>query len=102
MMVFVNQQEGEMSLRGDIGFAHVASLLKECKCLLAQYRNGQQVQINFAQAKHLDGSIIALMISLLRHAKSLGIKVNYTHVPDHVLRISELYGVRSILPIVVS
>ncbi len=102
MMVLVNQQEGEMSLCGDIGFTQVVVLLRECQGLLAQYRNGQHVHINFAQVKQLDGSIIALMISLLRHAKSLGIKVNYTHVPDHVLRISELYGVRSILPIVVS
>lgn len=93
---FANDQ---LHIEGDIGFANVETCLSNIESLLTTQKSGI-VRINFAHVKHLDGSIIALMTSLLRHVKSLGIKVKYLNVPDHILRISELYGVRALLPIV--
>ena len=99
MATCINQQGEQIELQGEVGFVNVESLLKDLKALLSQHSNGH-IYINFSKVRHLDASIIGLMISLLRHAKSLGIKVSYVNVPDHILRISELYGVRNILPIV--
>jgi ABC-type transporter Mla MlaB component len=100
MNIQIDQQENQLSVSGDIGFSNVESCLKDL-CKIIQECRSTQVRVNFEQAKHQDGSIIALMTSLLRRAKALGIKVTYISVPAHILRISELYGVRNILPIVV-
>lgn len=98
MTVQIEQREGLLHIEGEVGFANVESCLRDVESLLAAQKSSI-VKINFSQVKHLDGSIIALMTSLLRRSKSLGIKVEYLNVPDHILRISELYGVKALLPL---
>lgn len=97
-MATVSHQNHAIELTGQVGFANVDDCLGDILNIF-QGHHAQHYQVNLAQVEHLDGSIIALLISLLRHAKSLGIKVDYLNVPDHILRVSELYGVRNILPL---
>jgi ABC-type transporter Mla MlaB component len=99
-MATIERHNDQLSIIGEVGFKNVEACLSDVLVQVHEHKN-KSLNVNFEQVKHLDGSIVALMISLLRHAKSLGIKVNYFNVPMHILRVSELYGVRSILPIVV-
>lgn len=98
MTVQIEQKDGQLHIEGEVGFANVESCLGRLQSLLMAQKY-TIAKVNFSQVKHLDGSIIALMTSLLRHTKSLGIKVEYLNVPDHILRISELYGVKALLPL---
>lgn len=99
-MVTVLEQNDQLCIAGKVGFDNVEACLSDVLALVERHNN-KTLNVNFEQVEHLDGSIVALMISLLRRAKSLGIKVNYFNVPLHILRVSELYGVRNILPIVI-
>lgn len=96
----ITQGDGQLNVIGELSFSNVESCLMEL-CKTVQAYKSAQIKINFAQVKHKDGSIITLMTSLLRRVNALGIKVTYISVPDHILRISELYGVKNILPIAV-
>lgn len=97
MAIRIESTADQIQIEGEIGFANAEACLQQLTDQLTKQKTGA-IKINFAQVRHLDGSIIALMTSLLRHSRSLGIKVEYLDVPDHILRISELYGVRALLP----
>ena len=58
------------------------------------------VKINFSKLGQTDMSVLSVMMCWLRLANSLGIKLLYLDVPNHVLSVSGLYGIREFLPIV--
>ncbi|PHQ80468.1 MAG: NTP-binding protein [Coxiella sp. (in: Bacteria)] len=98
MAIDITQQDGTLMLIGTINFATVNQWRERTEQILTAkaYRD---YCIDFSQVVQADSSILTLMLCLLRLAKALGIKVLYVAVPDHVLRISELYGIKSLLPV---
>lgn len=59
----------------------------------------KEMRINFSRVHRIDSSVVSLMLTWLRQAESLGIKITYLDIPDHVLRISELFGIQKMLSV---
>lgn len=59
----------------------------------------KQMRINFSRIRRIDSTVLSLMLTWLRQAESLGIKVTYIDIPEHLLRISKLFGIQEMLPV---
>ncbi len=86
-----------VELAGGIHFSNVLRWLARLDTLLNNKKAGV-MYVDFKKLQTADASALALMITLLRHAHSSGIKINYLNVPEHLLRIAKLYGVLDLLP----
>ncbi len=90
-------QGDRVELAGNIDFSNVVQWMQRLDAVLSTKKSGL-LYIDFKKLKAADGSALALMTTLLRHAHSSGIKINYLNVPEHLRRIAELYGVLDLLP----
>ena len=98
MTIEVTQNEDVLVLIGAINFTTVMQWREQCERILST-KAYPQFCINFSQIVQADTAMLSLMLCWLRLAKSLGIKVVFSDVPEHVLRMSELYGVTALLPL---
>lgn len=90
------QEAGQLYLVGHVNFQNAARWRQKGDALLSN-QTSPTVAINFSRIGDADTSVLSLMLCWLRLATSLGIKLVYVDVPDHVLRISDLYGIKEML-----
>ena len=93
------EQEGAVFLLGAINFDNVTLWRALGERMIVEKKQAIMV-FNFSKIAQADVSVLSLMMCWLRLAASLGIKLSYLDVPDHVVSISELYGVKGFLPLI--
>lgn len=91
------EKDGTIFLIGAINLDNVTKWRSLGEQMIAQKQG--TITINFLKVAQTDMSVLSLMMCWLRLATSLGIKLFYIDVPDHVLSISELYGIKEFLPL---
>lgn len=70
----------------------------------ALYSGGLQAQgasalvVDLARVESVDSSGVSLLLSWLREAQRINVKLCFAHVPDNLLSLAKLYGIDDALP----
>lgn len=86
---------GVFSIRGELTFDTVSTLLDQSKKLFA----GQTMTtVDLAQVTHANSAGLALLLEWLSQSKTSGTKIQFKHIPDALASIADLYNVSGLLP----
>ncbi len=98
MRVEISRSGDAYYVIGDVGFDNVNEWRRVFDKVI-RAETTKEMHINFSRVHRIDSTILSLMLTWLRQAQSFGIKVTYLDVPEHVLRISELFGIQKMLSV---
>ncbi|HVC49080.1 MAG TPA: STAS domain-containing protein [Burkholderiales bacterium] len=55
------------------------------------------VCFDFNEVTQVDSAAISLLLDWNRTARQKGVKLTFTHIPDHLLDLAGLYGLRDLI-----
>jgi phospholipid transport system transporter-binding protein len=85
-----------LDVAGAINFKNVDKLRNQGKQLIAQ-QSSARIVINLQAIVSTDNSGLVLLIAWMRDARQLGKTVIYTHVPNFMESMSQVFGLHTIL-----
>lgn len=83
----------QLAITGDLTMGKVADAMTR----IGKMPNASDVVIDFALIKETDSSAVALLINALRIGRERGSTVRFASVPESVLTLAEIYGLRSVI-----
>lgn len=86
--------EHVMQLSGRLTLDVITGLFKQG---LQKTARGDTLTIDFAKVEGVDSSAVSLLLAWLRTAQREGFKLAFTHVPDNLTSLANLYGVAETL-----
>ena len=60
---------------------------------------GDALEIDLEQVEEVDSAAVSLLLSWLRRAQRNNVTLCFSHVPDNLLSLANLYGVAELLPL---
>ncbi len=90
----LKQAEGNYLLKGKVQFRNVTRVQNDLYVLM---KNRESFELNLQGIEHYDSSMLALMLSIVRHAKKLEVSLRFTECPEQLLVMAELYGVTGLI-----
>lgn len=88
------RSEGELQLVGEISFTNVTTLRKMGDQLIQQV---DRPLLNLAQAQCQDSSACVLILAWMRGARAQGKSIQLLEIPDHLLAVAEVYGIKDVI-----
>jgi len=85
------------AIKGAVTFANVVSL-REMGFVPIQ--NHEHLVIDFSECKSSSSALVALLIGWLRFAKKNNTKLAFKALPEPILDIIQISGLKNILPII--
>lgn len=82
-----------VAIKGDLTMGHVASAMKRVQNMPKK----REVVIDLAHAKDADSSAVAFLLNCLRIGRERNSTVRFTAVPNSVLTLADIYGVKSVI-----
>lgn len=97
-MVQVQLIDNVLHIEGELGFNNVMLVLNQAKpSLCALKDNSKPLRIDLKNVEHVDSAALALFCSWWRYAKENNLTCEFVHVPQSVVHIAKLLGVKEIL-----
>lgn len=90
----IRRDGDRLYVSGPVTLANVAGLLEEARAPLA---DGVRA-VDLGEVTELDSSLLAALFSWQREAKDRGGALSFTHLPQDLLTLAQLYGVAQLLP----
>ncbi|HXU42631.1 MAG TPA: STAS domain-containing protein [Burkholderiales bacterium] len=91
----IRRESGRMLVSGAVTLANVAGLLEEGRRYLAEGVRS----VDFGEVTEMDSAALALCLAWLRDAKSSGVAITFSNLPESLQTIARLYGVHDLLPL---
>jgi phospholipid transport system transporter-binding protein len=96
--VSIQVESSQIKLSGQIRMHNAPAWEKALVNALHEIKE-PAVKVQLIGISEVDSSIVALLLSWLRHAQSLGITISYFDIPEAIQSIAQLYGVWGLLPV---
>jgi len=91
----IKQQQDAIVVSGDLNFASVVALWNESLPLLAQQQRA--LHFDFSAVSSSNSAGLALMLEWFKYARQKNKSIRFQHVPQQLLSIMAVSGVRSLL-----
>lgn len=82
-----------IAIKGDLTMAHVADAMKR----IAKMPKSREIIIDLAHTKETDSSAVAFLMNALRIARERGATVKFSSVPQSIITLADIYGLRSVI-----
>ncbi len=82
-----------------VNFDNLAALRKAAEQQIDTLAENQALQVRFTSSQHSGSATVALMIAIYRRGHVSGRTVSFVDVPDDVVNIIEVSGLREVLPL---
>ena len=90
----IRREGARLVLSGPVTLANAAALLEEGRRHLAE---GVQT-VDLGEVSEMDSALLALLLAWLRDARARDQRLAFTHLPESLRTIAQLYGVDRLLP----
>ncbi len=92
--------EGCWQVCGELSFASVPGLLRRSEEVFASAAEGGRVlRVDLTGVPRADSAGLALLVCWVRQARRRNIRIEFCNVPEQMLKIANVSGLRSILPL---
>ena len=92
-MAKIQKTAKSWQISGDITIDDAPGLLTETRHLPAQ----TGLVIDFSEVGHVDTATLSLMFEWLRHAKTKGCDLKFSHLPQNLQSLMALYGITELI-----
>jgi len=90
--------DGSWQVCGELSFASVPGLLKRSDMVFAP-DDGEPLRIDLAGVPRADSAGLALLVCWVRQARQRNMRVVFRNVPGQMLKIADVSGLSTILPL---
>ena len=91
---------GRWQVCGELSFASVPGLMKRSAEVFESAGKGERLlRVDLAGVPRADSAGLALLICWVRQARKRDIRIEFCNVPEQMLKIADVSGLRSILPL---
>ncbi len=91
--------EGRWQICGELSFASVPGLLQRGMEIFATAEAESLLRVDLAGVPRADSAGLALLICWVRQARKRNIRIEFCNVPEQMLKIADVSGLRTILPL---
>jgi phospholipid transport system transporter-binding protein len=64
-----------------------------------QYFHGSPLLVDFSEVEVIDSAAVSLMLEWLRNARATRSEVRFTNLGDSITSLTDLYGVKDLIPV---
>ena len=89
-MTTVTIENNELIISGDLLFAFVPAVLKECQSLLPKQTTWV---INLSNINNSDSSGLAFLLAMMRYAKKSNHSIGFKQIPEQLIALAKIAGV---------
>ncbi len=91
--------DGRWQVCGELSFVSVPGLLERSKEVFESIEEDRLLRVDLAGVPRADSAGLALLVCWVRQARRRNIRIEFCNVPEQMLKIADVSGLRSILPL---
>ena len=91
----IREADGRLYVSGPVTMENALELLESG----SRYLGGSQTVIDFSEVSEIDSSSVSLMLEWSRRARAAGGQVRFANLGEAITSLTDLYGVKDLIPL---